>query len=69
MSSAAHIAERLRAHARLYGHMAEQAWSEDLALEFRRMADECNRSAVECARSGHDLGLQVPTDAAPQHLR
>jgi 3-methyladenine DNA glycosylase AlkC len=39
------LAERLRAHARLYRHIAEQTWSEIKAEELIRLADECTRAA------------------------
>jgi hypothetical protein len=40
-----YLAERLRAHARLYRHIAEQTWSEDKASELVRLADECTKAA------------------------
>ena len=39
------LAERLRAHARLYRHIAEQMWSETRAEELIRLAEECVRAA------------------------
>ena len=39
------LAERLRAHARLYRHIAEQTWSETQAAELVRLAEECARAA------------------------
>jgi len=40
-----YVAERLRAHARLCRHIAEEIWSEQKAVELLRMADECTRAA------------------------
>jgi hypothetical protein len=39
------LAERLRAHGRLYRHIAEQSWSETKAEELLGLADECTRAA------------------------
>ena len=39
------LAERLRAHARLYRHIAEETWSEDRAEELMRLAEECAHAA------------------------
>jgi hypothetical protein len=40
------IAERLLAYARLCRQIAEATQNEDLALDFRRLADECRRVAA-----------------------
>jgi hypothetical protein len=40
-----YLAERLRAHARLYRHIAEETWSEDKAQELVRLANECTYAA------------------------
>ena len=45
MPNSQQLAERLRAHARLYRHIAEQTWSETKAEELIRLADECTRAA------------------------
>ena len=45
MPNSKYLAERLRAHARLYRHIDEQTWSEDKASELVRLADECTRAA------------------------
>ncbi|MGE5268861.1 MAG: hypothetical protein ACM3JG_04225 [Thiohalocapsa sp.] len=47
-----YLAERLRAHARLYRHIAEQTWSEDKAEELVRLADECTQAADAVAAGG-----------------
>jgi hypothetical protein len=56
------LAERLYAHARLYRHIAEQAWSETRARELHRLAEECTRAAA--ALAGKDepdaAGTAVP---------
>lgn len=46
-SSSSAVAERLRAHARLCHHIAEQSWSEEAAGRLTRLADECERAAAE----------------------
>jgi hypothetical protein len=43
--SAHYLADRLRAHARLYRHIAEEMWNEDKAQELVRLADECAYAA------------------------
>jgi hypothetical protein len=40
-----YLADRLRAHARLYRHIAEEMWNEDQAQELVRLADECTYAA------------------------
>jgi hypothetical protein len=40
-----YLADRLRAHARLYRHIAEEMWNEDKAQELVRLADECTYAA------------------------
>lgn len=45
MQNPHHLADRLRAHARLYRHIAAATWSEDKARELERLADECARMA------------------------
>jgi hypothetical protein len=53
---AAHIAQRLRAHARLCEQVALESWSEDTAAMLLRVADDCNRAATEIAKEeiAHD---------------
>jgi hypothetical protein len=41
------VADRLRAFARLYEHMAEQTWSEDRARDLRSAEKECLEAAAE----------------------
>ena len=41
MPNSRYLADRLRAHARLYRHIAEEMWNEDKAQELVRLADEC----------------------------
>jgi len=52
-----HLAERLRAHARLYRHIAAETWSEDKARELVRLADECVRAADAIAAD--EAALQI----------
>jgi hypothetical protein len=40
-----YLADRLRAHARLYRHIAEQTWNEDKAAELVHLANECTQAA------------------------
>jgi hypothetical protein len=47
-----YLADRLRAHARLYRHIAEEMWSEDKAQELVRLADECIYAADSIAGGG-----------------
>lgn len=51
MPNSQQLAERLRAHARLYRHIAEQTWSEDKAAELTRLAEECARAADAIAQN------------------
>jgi hypothetical protein len=44
------IAERLRAFAKLYEHMAEHTWSEEQALQLLDTAKRCLAGAAECER-------------------
>jgi hypothetical protein len=50
------LADRLRAHARLYRHIAEETWNEDKAQELMRLADECAvaADAIVIDRAGDD---------------
>ena len=41
MPTSHYLADRLRAHALLYRHIAEEMWNEDKAQELERLADEC----------------------------
>lgn len=41
------IAERLRAHARLCRQIAEESWSEDVAVRLAELADECTQAAAD----------------------
>ncbi|HZQ12717.1 MAG TPA: hypothetical protein VFB31_07905 [Pseudolabrys sp.] len=43
------IAERLRAHARLCEHIAQECWNEETAQKLRLMANDCARAAGEIA--------------------
>ena len=45
MPNSRYLADRLRAHARLYRHIAEEMWNEDKAQELVRLADECSYAA------------------------
>lgn len=45
--SSATIAERLRAHARLCQHIAEQSWSEETAAKLGRLAEDCAQAAKD----------------------
>lgn len=54
MPNSKYLAERLRAHARLYRHIAEETWREDAAQELVRLADECTRAADAIATEGPD---------------
>jgi len=45
--SSAAVAERLRAHARLCQHIAEQSWSEEAAGRLTRLAYECEQAAAD----------------------
>lgn len=47
--TAARIAERLIAHARLCRHIAEESWNEDTARQLDTLALECERAAAELA--------------------
>lgn len=53
MTNPNYIADRLRAHARLYRHIAEATWSEDSERELKRLADECVRAA-DAISAGED---------------
>jgi hypothetical protein len=53
-----YLAERLRAHARLYRHIAEQTWSEDTAEELGRLADECAHAANAIAAAIKDDSVE-----------
>lgn len=44
-----YLADRLRAHARLYRHIAEEMWNEDKAQELVRLANECTFAADSIA--------------------
>ena len=44
-----YLADRLRAHARLYRHIAEETWNEDKAQELVRRAEECTFAADSIA--------------------
>lgn len=66
MPNSKYLAERLRAHARLYRHIAEQTWSEDKAAELVRLADECARAAKVVAASDDDDSAG-PHDIARLH--
>ncbi|MEJ2623053.1 MAG: hypothetical protein P8Z80_00460 [Pseudolabrys sp.] len=39
------VAERLRAHARLCQHIAEESWNEAIAGELGRLAEQCVAAA------------------------
>ena len=39
MPNSRYLADRLRAHARLYRHIAEEMWNEDKAQELARLSD------------------------------
>ena len=43
--NSSYLAHRLRAHAQLYRHIAEEMWNEDKAQELVRLADECAYAA------------------------
>ena len=47
-----YLADRLRAHARLYRHIAEEMWNEDKAQELVRLADECSNAADSIVTGG-----------------
>lgn len=49
MPNSRYLADRLRAHARLYRHIAEEMWNEDKAQELVRLADECIYAADSIA--------------------
>jgi hypothetical protein len=51
------ITERLLAHAKLYQHIAEECWDEELAAKYRRLAQEC----VDAAKSATDENVK-PTE-------
>ncbi|MFN3658893.1 MAG: hypothetical protein ACK4UO_16720 [Pseudolabrys sp.] len=40
------IAERLRAHARLCRQVAEECWSEEIAANLCKLADDCTQAAA-----------------------
>lgn len=54
MPNSRYLAERLRAHARLYRHIAEETWNEDKAQELMRLADECSAAAESIATGAAD---------------
>jgi hypothetical protein len=56
VSNSHYLADRLRAHARLYRHIAEETWSEDRAQELARLADECTQAADAIAAGGGASG-------------
>ena len=62
MPHARYLADRLRAHARLYRHIAEEMWNEDKAQELERLADECAYAADSLALAEADI-------AKPQRLQ
>jgi hypothetical protein len=51
MTNSQHLADRLRAHARLYRRIAEETWSETKAAELIRLAEECARAADAIAET------------------
>lgn len=59
MPNSHYLAERLRAHARLYRHIAAETWSEDKARELVRLADECTRMADAIA-AGEETSCNRP---------
>lgn len=59
MADPNHLAARLRAHARLFRQIAEQAWREDRAQELVRRADECTRMA-DAISAGPEGPSRVP---------
>lgn len=56
-SAFATVAERLRAHARLCRHIAEQSWSEETASRLGRLAEACTRAAKEADPDGQTRQL------------
>ncbi|MGN6572622.1 MAG: hypothetical protein ACTHLO_14535 [Pseudolabrys sp.] len=59
MPNSRYLADRLRAHARLYRHIAEETWNEDRAQELVRLADECIYAADSIAAGGADVDADV----------
>ena len=49
MPNSRYLADRLRAQARLYRHIAEEMWNEHKAQELVRLADECIYAADSIA--------------------
>lgn len=47
MSDSSKIAERLRAHARLYRQIASASWNEEMAAKLTELAEECARAAAD----------------------
>lgn len=65
MQNPHYLADRLRAHARLYRHIAAATWSEVKARELVRLADECARMADTVA-AGETV---PPAPSAPSKPR
>jgi hypothetical protein len=55
MSQPSNIAGRQFAYARLYQHMAEECWDENLAARLRLLAQEC----VDAANSATDENIKA----------
>ena len=66
MPNSSFLADRLRAHAQLYRHIAEEMWNEDKAQELERLAAECSYAADSILAGAAAAECAV---AAPRHAR